>query len=89
MLTTEEIVKLYEQRRRSQGPVQEQMRRVRDLANGDVIVPLNELDKNAKSSVANLLVQGLDQMSMRVTSTMPSPYFPPMLTPLRQPGQLS
>ena len=78
MLSTEEIVKLYEQRRRNQGPVQEQMRRVRDLANGDVIVPLNELDKNAKSSVANLLVQGLDQMSMRVTSTMPSPYFPPV-----------
>ncbi len=78
MLTTEEIVALYEQRRRSQGPVQEQMRRVRDLANGDVIIPLNELDKNAKASVANLLVQGLDQMSMRVASTMPSPYFPPV-----------
>ena len=78
MLSTEEIVQLYEQRRRNQGPVQEQMRRVRDLANGDVIVPLNELDKNAKSSVANLLVQGLDQMSMRVSSTMPSPYFPPV-----------
>lgn len=76
MLTTEEIVALYENRRRLQGPVQEQMRRVRDLANGDVIVPLNELDKNAKASVANLLVQGLDQMSMRVASTMPSPYFP-------------
>jgi hypothetical protein len=78
LLTTEEIVALYEQRRRSQGPVQEQMRRVRDLANGDVIIPLNELDKNAKASVANLLVQGLDQMSMRVASTMPSPYFPPV-----------
>ena len=78
MLTTEEIVALYEQRRRAQGPLQEQMRRVRDLANGDVIVPLNELDKNAKASVANLLVQGLDQMSMRVASTMPSPYFPPV-----------
>jgi hypothetical protein len=52
------------------------MREVRQLANGDVIVPLNELDRNTKSSVANLLVQGLDQMSMRVASTMPSPYFP-------------
>ena len=78
MLTTEEIVELYNNRRRAAGPVHEQMRRVRELANGDVIVPLNELDKNAKSSVANLLVQGLDQMSMRVASTMPSPYFPPM-----------
>lgn len=78
MLKTEEIVELYNTRRRAMGPVHEQMRRVRELANGDVIVPLNELDKNAKSSVANLLVQGLDQMSMRVASTMPSPYFPPM-----------
>lgn len=78
MLSTEEIVELYNQRRRAQGPVHEQMRRVRELANGDIIVPLNELDRNAKSSVANLLVQGLEQMSMRVASTMPSPYFPPM-----------
>jgi hypothetical protein len=73
----EEIVELYHQRRLAAGPVHEQMRRVRDLANGDVIVPLNELDKNAKTNVANLLVQGLDQMSMRVASTMPSPFFPP------------
>jgi hypothetical protein len=54
------------------------MRRVRDLANGDVVVPLNELDRNAKTNVANLLVQGLDQMSMRVSSTMPQPFFPPI-----------
>jgi hypothetical protein len=52
------------------------MQRVRELYNGDIIVPLNELDKNARASVANLLVQGLDQMSMRVASTMPSPFFP-------------
>jgi hypothetical protein len=77
VLTPEEIVALYQQRRKTAGPIKEQMRRVRDLANGDVIVPLNELDKNAKASVANLLVQGLDQMSMRVASTMPSPFFPP------------
>jgi hypothetical protein len=78
MRTVEEIVELYHQRRVAQGPVQDQMRRVRELANGDVIVPLNELDRNAKANVANLLVQGLDQMSMRVASTMPSPYFPPV-----------
>lgn len=77
-LTSEEIVHLYEQRKISAGPLHEQMRRVRDLANGDIVIPLNELDKNARSSVANLLVQGLDQMSMRVASTMPTPYFPPM-----------
>jgi hypothetical protein len=78
MKSIEEIVELYRERVTAQGPVLNQMRQVRQLANGDVIVPLNELDRNTKSSVANLLVQGLDQMSMRVSSTMPSPYFPAM-----------
>ena len=78
MRSVEEIVALYKERYDAQGPVLQQMRQVRNLANGDVIVPLNELDKNTRSSVANLLVQGLDQMSMRIASTMPNPYFPPM-----------
>jgi hypothetical protein len=76
MKSIEEIVALYKERYEAKGPVLEQMREVRRYANGDIVVPLNELDKNTKSSVANLLVQGLDQMSMRVASTMPSPYFP-------------
>jgi hypothetical protein len=78
MLSAEQIVELYNQRKKEAGPVKEQMRRIRDLANGDIVLPLNELDKNARSSVANLFVQGLEQMSMRVASTMPSPYFPPV-----------
>ncbi len=78
MRTTEEIVELYNQRRIAKGPLHDQMRRVRSLANGDIVVPLNELDRNAKANIANLLVQGLDQMSMRVASTMPSPFFPPL-----------
>lgn len=76
MRTIEEIVAIYNHRRRTLGPVHQQMQAVRELANGDIIIPLNELDKNARSSVANLLVQGLDQMSMRVASTMPAPFFP-------------
>src|SRR6056300_1872129 len=78
MRTIEEIVALYNHRRRILGPVHDQMQAVRELARGDVIVPLNELDANARASVANLLSIGLDQMSMRVASTMPTPYFPPM-----------
>lgn len=77
-ITVEEIHSLYRERVIASGPVLAQMRRVRDHANGDIIVPLNELDRNAVSSVASLLTQGLDQMSTRVASTMPMPYFPPM-----------
>ena len=78
MISAEEIVTLYKLRRDSQGPLLRRMRDIKDLVNGDIIVPLNELDKNAKTSVANLVNQGLEQMSMRVASTMPVPYFPPL-----------
>jgi hypothetical protein len=78
MITAEEIVNLYKIRREAQGPIMRQMRQVQELVNGDIILPLNELDKNAKSSVANLVSVGLEQMSMRIASTMPVPYFPPL-----------
>jgi hypothetical protein len=76
MKTVEEIVDLYKERREAHGPIFEQMREVRRLANGDVIVPLSELDRTTRSSVANLLVTGLEQMSMRSASTLASVYFP-------------
>lgn len=78
MISVDAIVELYRMRREALGPVMKQMREVRNLANGDIVLPLNDIEKTAKSSVANLLVQGLDQTSMRVASTMPVPYFPPM-----------
>jgi hypothetical protein len=78
MKSAVDIVALYEDRVRRLGPVHNQMRQVRSLADGDVVLPLNELDRNARSSVANLLVQGLDQMAARVASVMPQPYFPPL-----------
>lgn len=78
MITAQEIVELYKIRRDAQNPIMRQMQEVKELVNGDVVIPLNELDKNARSSVANLVSVGLEQMSMRVASTMPSPYFPPL-----------
>lgn len=78
MITAEEIVNLYKIRRDAQGPLMRQMQEIKDLVNGEVIVPLNELDRNAKTSVANLVSIGLEQMSMRIASTMPVPYFPPL-----------
>lgn len=76
MKTVEEIVDLYKERRDALGPVLQQMIEVRRLANGDVIVPLSELDRTTRSSVANLFVTGLEQMSMRSASTLASVYFP-------------
>ena len=53
------------------------MRNLRDYYNGDVVVPLPELDTDEQSAVANLLAQGLDQTAMRIASTSPDIYCPP------------
>ncbi len=76
MITVEEIHQLYKERLQAQGPLLNKMREIRNHVNGDTIVPLNELDRNARASVASLVTQGLEQMSTRVASTMPMPYFP-------------
>ncbi len=53
------------------------MRDLRDYYNGDVIVPLPEINSDEQSAVANLLAQGLDQTAMRIASTRPDIYCPP------------
>jgi len=53
------------------------MRHIRDHYNGDVIVPLPEIDSTESSSVANLLAQGLDQTAMRIASVTPDIVCPP------------
>lgn len=78
MRTAEEILDLLKQRQLAQGEVINKMREVKDAYQGDVIIPLPELDQANKPAVANLLNQGLEQMSMRVASTMPDVFYPPM-----------
>jgi len=77
-ITVEEIHALYKSRLEEQGPVLEQMRRIRDHANGGEVIALQEIDKATASNVASLATQALDQMSTRVASTIPAPFFPPM-----------
>ena len=53
------------------------MRHIRDHYNGDVIVPLPEIDSTEASAVANLLATGLDQTAMRIASVTPDIVCPP------------
>lgn len=76
--TCEEILSLYIKRRGKHGPIADQMRQVRDLYNGDIIVPLPEREKNEQSAVANLMAMGVDQISGRIASTVPNPEYPVM-----------
>ena len=78
MKTVEDIISLYTTRTRTNDRAKQRMRDIRDYYNGDVIIPLPELDTNEKSAVANLLSQGLDQTAMRIASTSPDIYCPPI-----------
>tara|TARA_E500000331_G_scaffold88917_1_gene84785 strand:+ start:1044 stop:2807 length:1764 start_codon:yes stop_codon:yes gene_type:complete len=72
----EEIISIYTTRSRVNGSAKARMRTLRDYYNGDVVVPLPELDQEETSAVANLLAQGLDQTAMRIASTQPDIFCP-------------
>ena len=77
MKSAEQIVDLYYTRSSNHAGMKERMRLIRDHYNGDVIVPLPEIDSTEASSVANLLAQGLDQTAMRIASVTPDIVCPP------------
>lgn len=74
----DEIAQLLQDRQNARGGVINTMRQLRDTYNGDVIIPMPEMDKNEKPAVANLITTGLDQTAMRIASTMPNLYYPPV-----------
>lgn len=78
MRTVDEIRSMYAERVKDQAPIVARMIEVRDTYNGDVVVPLPELESSEQSSVANLVQQGLDQTAMRIASTIPNVFVPPI-----------
>ncbi|MAZ23786.1 MAG: hypothetical protein CMB22_03135 [Euryarchaeota archaeon] len=77
MKSIDEIMAIYTARSRANDSAKARMRELRDYYNGDVIVPLPELNSDEQSAVANLLAQGLDQTAMRIASTSPDIFCPP------------
>lgn len=77
MKSAEEIAGLYRERKSEHGPLLSKAQELTEAYNGDLAVPLPEIDANEKVAVANLLQLGLDQNAMRVASTMPDVVFPP------------
>lgn len=77
MIQPEEIVSLYIARRDALASVNAKRAEVRDAYNGELKVVLPDLGRASPPAVANLLNKGVDQMAMRVSSTLPSVYCPP------------
>lgn len=78
MRTAEDIIELYHQRRKDIDPIRAQAIEVRDTYNGEIVVPLPELNDVRKPAVANLLQQGLDHLGMRISSVQPDIWYPAM-----------
>lgn len=67
-----------ERRRSERGIVIEKMRQIRDAYNGDMVIPMPEMNRAEEPAVANLIVTGIDQTAQRVASIMPAVDFPPL-----------
>jgi hypothetical protein len=75
-ITPIDLVMAYEARRRSCGAHIARMIDVQRMYDGDIVIPLPELDENERPAVANLLLQGVDQLGMRASSVGPDLDFP-------------
>jgi hypothetical protein len=71
VIDIEYIEMMYRQRQSELGPLLSRWADVARHAEGKIVVPVSELDEDEKSMAVNLLGPGLDQLAMRVASTMP------------------
>ena len=71
MIDASQVASMYYERRQARAPEINRCMQVARHADGDVMVPLPELDEYEKSMAVNLLGPGLDALSMRVASTFP------------------
>lgn len=78
MKTAEEIRSLYEARKNRLAPFHAKAAEIRQIILGEMILPLIERDEAQRPAVANLMLQGLEQKAMRISSTIPMIYYPPL-----------
>jgi hypothetical protein len=78
MITPDELVVLWQQRRSSRSPIMQSMAQVAAHYEGAILVPIPEMEQNARATVANLVQQGLDETAMRTASTLPMLWCPPV-----------
>ena len=67
----ETIIELWNERRRAAGPMFNKMDEITKLYNGEMVLPLPQVDRMEKAAVANLIQQGIDQLGARISSVRP------------------
>src|SRR6516225_6801080 len=64
-------MRLWKERSSEFSPMFQRMHEVSKLYNGELVLPLPEVDKVEKAAVANLIQQGIDQLGARIASVVP------------------
>lgn len=75
MRTADDILALFEERKRHYGPLHAAMGEIAAIYDGDAVIDLPDMGRDEQSSVPNLLAQGVDQTAGRISSTMPQIIF--------------
>ena len=75
-MDAEQIVSMWLDRRTFRAPIFDQMNRVRDAYNNEMVVALPEMDRSEASMTANLIGSGIDKTAMKVASVVPNLWFP-------------
>jgi hypothetical protein len=76
--TAEDIVQIFNDRRNARGPLIGAMERLQAHYNGEIIVPLPEMDRDEQSAVSNNIVTGVDAYGQRIASVTPMITCPPL-----------
>lgn len=74
MRDASDIAALYAERKDAMDPRMARMAKVRDVYNGDLVVPVD--DDMAEPAVANLILTGVDQTAGRIASVLPDIHSP-------------
>lgn len=77
MIAAGRVVELYDELVKERGADFARMRQFAHVNDGELAIRLPELGLNEKPLVANLAKNGLDQMSQRASSVLPTMAFPP------------
>ena len=71
MIEDAQVAQMYHERKALRGPEINRCMQVARHYDGDVVVPVPEMDEYEKSMAVNLLGPGLDSIAMRIASTGP------------------
>jgi len=76
MIEPEQIIQMFQERKVTRGHWWNKADEVRRHYNGEIMVPLPELDDMERPATANLLAMGVEQFAMRIASVQPDIQFP-------------